>query len=288
MKLAIITPFYNPCGYSRIRNNHFEFAQQFEAWGMRENLFTIELILDEDEGVGADMVYHGERPKHCLWQKETMINAAVSQLHTDYDAVAWIDGDIIFEDASWVKKLEAKLQTHRIVQLFEYADLLGPDRNPILHRKGVVACKHQGTNAQGAWGMAWAARRDAFVSLPWMFIAGGGDVYAAKAFMGMTLPSFGHASNLTREYKAWASQQKVRTMKEVSYVPQRIAHLFHGQRANRRYMYRDTLLQRHRFEPHKDVIRDAQNAFATNSWSHTESALSREVRTWFTQRKEDS
>lgn len=284
MKLAVITPFYNPCGYSRILANHFEYVEQMSY----VDLFTIELVLDKDTPIGASLVYCGKRPEHCMWQKENMITSTVNQLPPHYDTVAWIDGDILFDGTDWLSQLESKLKTHKLVQLFEYADLLGPDRKPILHRKSVVACKLGGTHANGAWGMAWAMRRECFESLPWMFVAGGGDVHAAKVFMGLRLPEFGNSGNLDREYRAWAGRQQVKTLKEVSYIPQKIKHLFHGERANRRYMYRDTLLKRHRFDPNKDVIRNAQNAFATCSWSDTQSPLSKDVRAWFTQRKEDS
>jgi hypothetical protein len=288
MKLAVITPFYNPCGYSRIRSNYFEYVAQFEQWGLRQDLFTIELILDGDQPVGADLQYRGKRPNHCMWQKENMITSTVKQLPSCYDTVAWVDADILFQNSDWVSQLEAAIAKHKLVQLFEYADLLGLDRKPVLHRKSVTACKQSGTHAQGAWGMAWAMRRDCFESLPWMFVAGGGDVHAAKGWFGLRLPSFGNATNLSREYVTWTKQQKVKSIRDVSYLPQRVQHLYHGDRANRRYMFRDTLLQRHRFDPNKDVIRDAQNAFATCSWSDTELPLSKEVRLWFTERKEDA
>lgn len=288
MNLAVITPYYNPCGYQRLLANYHEYVDQFVGWGLRSSLFTIELVLDDDPGVIADLTYYGNRPTHCLWQKESMINSTMLQLPSQYDAVAWIDADILFPDDRWFDLTKQALEKHKLVQMFDYADLLGPDRKPVLHRRSTVACKQTGTNSQGAWGMAWAARRESVKSLPWFFVAGGGDVHAAKAMMGQRVKDFGYAYNLTREYHTWADQQGVKSLKDISYLPIRIQHLYHGTRENRRYMYRDTLLQRHRFDPNKDVVRDAKNAFATNSWADPDSTIAREIRAWFSKRQEDA
>ncbi len=67
------------------------------------------------------------RTDDYLWYKENLINIALDRLPDDCQYVAWIDGDIEFSNENLIYDTISKLETHNVVQMFEYANFLGPD-----------------------------------------------------------------------------------------------------------------------------------------------------------------
>lgn len=282
--LAIVTSHFNPCKYRRNRENYYRFVEGLGD--LSRHLFTAELLLDDDEPLDCTRVrltQRGTRPSHCMWQKERLLNAAWRCLPPEYDMVAWVDADVTFPDASWYEQTQELLCSYRCVQLFETAEFMDASNGIMFTRHGVASIHKRRAHENGAWGIAWAARRDD-VSLCDVFIAGGGDVYMGKIFMGCKLRDrFGHATVLAQAYHACAVAQKCRCIDDVSYLPVKITHMFHGRRVDRRYAYRDTLLARHRFNPQLELVKDG----ASYRWADPGSPLAREIRAWFERRRED-
>ena len=53
-----------------------------------------------------------------MWQKERLLNTAVSELPSECDQVAWLDCDVVFSDVGWLSLMLAELQHAVVVQLF--------------------------------------------------------------------------------------------------------------------------------------------------------------------------
>jgi len=53
-----------------------------------------------------------------MWQKERLLNLAVTELPPDCDHVAWLDCDVLFPDDRWVADMLAALQRAAVIQLF--------------------------------------------------------------------------------------------------------------------------------------------------------------------------
>ncbi len=110
-----ITVFFNPIpNVGRLRlDNYHRFRSTTQKQGL--NLCVVELVYDGDapmlSDTDADLIVHvnGSRDKSVLWQKERLMNIALSRLPGDCDKVCWLDADLIFEDDEWVKKTELAL-----------------------------------------------------------------------------------------------------------------------------------------------------------------------------------
>lgn len=99
-RLAVVTCHFNPCGYTRPRENYDRFAEGMAAGGVE--LFTVELAYDDDpfDLPGAQLRIRGRRNRHLLWQKERLLNLLIAKLPAETEAIAWIDADLLFEDAT--------------------------------------------------------------------------------------------------------------------------------------------------------------------------------------------
>lgn len=71
---------------------------------------------------------------------------------------------------------------------------------------------------------------------------------------------------------------------KVGFVEGDVHHLWHGQRANRRYTTRHRILNRHLFDPWADIGLDR---FGALHWTSRKPELHAEVREYFASRKED-
>jgi hypothetical protein len=68
-----------------------------------------------------------------MWQKERLLNIAVEHLPPECEYVAWLDCDLIFDDADWAEKTQAALQKYVVVQPFQhYCELL--PQEPFFHQ----------------------------------------------------------------------------------------------------------------------------------------------------------
>src|SRR6186713_1235897 len=103
MKLGFVACFFNPCRFTRPIENYQRFVEGLGKY--KHRLTTVELVLDDDPKQlnGTEVIHvHGRRPDHFIWQKECLLNFAMLQLPKQFDAIAWLDGDVIFTDPKWV------------------------------------------------------------------------------------------------------------------------------------------------------------------------------------------
>lgn len=57
-----------------------------------------------------------------LWSKEILINKIIEKVNTDY--ILWIDGDLIYEDLSWLDNIDCVVKGNDFVQLYETINYL--------------------------------------------------------------------------------------------------------------------------------------------------------------------
>ena len=116
-KLAVITTYYNPVRY-KTRSVNFElFRQHMKDSGVQ--LLTVECTFGEETpelSVSDDVIHL--KSDSLLWQKERLLNIAAAALPQEVDAVAWIDGDVIFDNENWVQETLDVLDEAPIAQLF--------------------------------------------------------------------------------------------------------------------------------------------------------------------------
>ena len=103
--LHVITYISNVCEFKRRWQLMNEFIDRMSKI-KNIQLYVVELAYgDQDFHItSSDNPNHLQlRTEYALWHKENMINLAIKKLlPAEWKAVAWIDGDIEFENNDWV------------------------------------------------------------------------------------------------------------------------------------------------------------------------------------------
>ena len=287
MRLGLVTCYFNPCRCNRIVENYYRFVEGLGDY--KHRLTTVALQLDNDDLHihGPEIVtLRGHRPHYFLWQKEALLNHAMKLVPVCFNAIAWLDADILFPNSkSWLKDAEELLERYTIIQLFKkvrYLDQLGRFDS---WREGVVYKANQGefTN-HSAYGLGWAGRRDIIENflLDWC-VTGNADTFMAEAWLGK-MSKKRSSDAMYKEYVKWAEEQFAHTNGRVGYVNGEVYHLYHGHRKNRKYGYRNRLLQENGFDPFTHLERDGNGLWR---WKDTTGKIPRDVMRWFEDRKDD-
>lgn len=279
--------------------------------------------------MGAGAIVHvaeaayGERPNECMdhgqasnwkfrtdqevWNKEAMINAAVSKLPSDWKYVAWIDADVDFTNPHWVMETVQQLQHYCVVQMFHTALDLDPKNEVVNKFKGYIATHLENSSEpdcatpdyyyvkkgkkQGFWhpGYAWACRREAWDTMGGLLdinIVGGGDHQMAKGLFGQAEKAI--PADSTEGYHnavmAWQSHA-ARLNQDIGFVPGTLLHYYHGQKARRRYFDRWKILTDNDFDPRIDLRRDWHGLWQL---AGNKPKLRDDLRAYFRGRQEDS
>lgn len=275
--------------------------KQFEG----KNLIVVEMAFGdrEFEITEKDNKFHLQfRSWDELWQKENMINRGIeylSQIAPDWEYVAWVDADVIFQREDFLEETWHELQHHMIVQMFQTAVDLGPEGEA--HRlfnsfawnycRGVSDVDSNGYyyGYIGHPGFCWAARREAVDTIGQLIdfaILGSGDHHMALGLIGRIHASY--PKDVTPSYKiflhTWEERAKA-LHKDIGFVHGTITHMWHGKKKNRKYKERWEILVQDEYSPIKDIKRDSQGLY---TWSGHNQKLRDDIRKYFRQRNEDS
>jgi hypothetical protein len=275
-KLAIVTSFFNPCAYENIVYNYKKFANHIKKYA---DLFPIELSFNDNFVINDENVIRIKGTKqNMLWQKEALLNIAISKLPKEYTDVAWLDCDIIFENEDWVEQLYHALDSYKIVQLFNNAYKLDLNNNKIT-RPSLVS-----SFPNGEAGFAWAARREVLEEIQLLDnqIFGGADYVMASAFLNKPLMIKNVKTYINNETTTqWIEKTTKIVDGSVGHIDSTITHLYHGNEYNRNYTrqhHRKNLIEL--IDVSKDVKKD-KNIW-TISTTHNE-----QIFKYFFNRQED-
>lgn len=312
-----ITTYFNPAGYKNKTTNLERFCEAVRAQGLK--LMIVELTFEGQTPVIrddlADLVVR-RHSRSVMFLKENLINIGVAALPADCDKVAWLDGDVLFENANWVQDTAARLERYHIVQPFSEACWLHPgqtwaprDYFKFGHQEGhsmhglgaglatVPRTEHAERLTQfmlhGHTGFGWAARRKSVAKhgLYAHHILGHGDVVFSQALFGnheywRTHRYAGEMPGPLSEHQTRWSRDFFETIQgSVSFTPGRVFHLWHGTIQNRHYGSRFQMLVDYSFHPEQDLALDAQGNLV---WNTSKTELIRKVEAYFRARKEES
>ena len=320
-ELAVVSCFFNPGGSARRVSNFQAYLAAMRESGVR--CLVVELAFGSNE---FRIVDHEDviqlRSNNVLWHKERLLNIGIQQLLSDgYRKIAWLDGDILFQDANWPLEIADRLERANLCQVFETIGIQthasGP---PIIAPSAVKYFRDTGQLYQqpsrrglsmlggvlkgGQSGFGWAARAEVLRSVP-LFegaVVGGGDKlmyiaslagdFSASQFQDLSQSKFpcsacGHR-NRSEAYRAqlldWAQRWSGAIDGKVDYARLHLTDMFHGKREDRGYMTRHDILYRNDFDPASDLVWDASGCLA---WREGRETLKREVEAYFLSRRED-
>jgi hypothetical protein len=306
--MLVVTSYFNPMKSRRRLANYRAFRSRLDA-----PLLTVELSFDgrfELTSADADHLIQLSGGD-VMWQKEQLLNIALEAVPNHVENVAWIDCDVVFESRDWPQAAKEALKSVSVIQLFSevrYLDRSSSDNldfeaTPELVRlsagsqlrdgefKDVCLVKPVSANAPKVpWpanGFAFAAKKS-IVCNSKLYAHGvldGGDILFLCAIYGefdIAMERLKHNEMQRRHYLEWARRAEASFGGRVGYIPGRIYHLWHGDLINRNYMGRHELMAD--FDPYRDIQQASNGVWL---WSDPQSELARNVKDYFTSRKED-
>jgi len=305
-----ISTFFNPTKYKIKYKNYKIFRENIKRQGLK--LIVVELVFGNDpfelKREDADILIQIRTDAdNVLWQKEAMLNIALSRLPSDCDKVIWIDSDIIFKNENWLKETCKLLEEYVVVQPFSKVVRLKKGKTSVSLRRKIPEGTGDGHIYQGiAYGIAnnnagiiedkwlgltgfvWAARRVIFKDQSFYdrMILGGGDLLMANAFYGLNnfRKNADHPFNVVLLEDKWIHKMYQKVNGSVYYVNGEIMHLWHGNQKDKAYITRDSILRLNNFDPAEDVKADKKGVLV---WATEKYDLREAVREYFWNRNED-
>ena len=304
--LWAVTSYFNPMGYARRLANYRMFRRRLGV-----PLVTVEWAWAG--GVGyqldpgdADILIQLSSPD-LMWQKERLLNVALQSLPAECRYVAWLDCDLVFEDAEWPQRTIELLDRFPVLQMFEHAYDLEPDAyldgddrrlgsrlTAATHAEAtgvtVPDLRRSGLRPAGfLTGLAWAARFDLLRRHGFYdaCIMGSGNRALYSAIYGRLDDVMAYVRMKPRwqeHYLAWARPYYDDVRGRVGCVPGCIYHLWHGDIKLRRYAERHLDFEPFGFDPVSDLLVDAAGCFR---WKADNPEMRRFVKSYFASRRED-
>lgn len=265
-KTAFIVPVFTYKNDS-YQNENFEKFRNKNVW--YDNMFVIELAFGDSQfriPESEKFIRLRADKNTVIWQKERLINIAIKKIPKKFEYISWVDADIIFSHPLTDWAIANRLQKHSVIQLFETVRQLD--------ERGCTYKVHNNCfvdERKGWTGYGWAIRRDVLNKIGGLFdyhITGNGDCLLAGAFTGnlknisqRTLNNCSHLKKLYTDYYKLCQKH----ITSASYLKDRqIEHLYHGN-YNRKYEFREKLLERFNFNPSSDLKTDVKTGLL--QWS---------------------
>jgi hypothetical protein len=299
--LWLITTYFNPNGYKTKRENYDRFRERIDG---RIPLLTVECAFGDVEfALPACGSVVRVRGRDVMWQKERLLNVALERLPASCTKVAWLDADVMFENADWATEAAGRLASCPVLQLFDRAVrlprgvLVDDGTCEVYPGFAAVAARapHQllcgDFAAHGHTGFGWAARREVLAARGFYdaCIAGSGDHMMAHAFAGDWTSGcvdriIGPANRHRSYFVAWSRETYRHVRAQVGFVPGSVLHLWHGEVRDRRYVERNRELAAFDFDPVRDIRVGPSGCW---EWSSAKPKLHNWARAYFGQRLED-
>ena len=269
-RLWAVTSFFNPAKFRRKLPNYRMFRNRLAV-----PLVTVELSHGDTFELGpgdADILVQ-LRGGDVMWQKERLLNIAISHLPNECDYVAWLDCDVVFSRSDWAYAAILELDRASMCQL--YRSVYHMARDAAISRETALFCsdslgyaiasgllspadsfsygvaENGGTNSSSTSlkfkrGHAWCAHRDLLAThgLYDRNVVGGGDsllAHAAARLEEDVIARHGMTPYHADDYRQWVARFS-QQMRGIGYIEGDLFHLWHGDLERRRYRERLQIL----------------------------------------------
>jgi glycosyltransferase involved in cell wall biosynthesis len=246
---TICTYYFDFRKDERQKANFVRFLSQFE--GRYDNI-VVGLVDYGDDGIGFDLpcrsvVIDGD-PSDRRWSKEMLVNKIANSVDTDY--ILWIDGDLIYEDLSWLDDIDSVADGFDFVQLFNEIEYLGEEGQVLEKKKSIASSKSDDVDRLMARGRvpggAWLGKASIIKekSLFDQMYVGGGDTIFAYALYGIR---DGYTLGRIRDFNERIYRMAIDWIDSfgeyrIGFLEQKVVHLYHGDLKERDYNGRYSLM----------------------------------------------
>lgn len=237
---TICSYYFNFRNDIRQKQNFVKFLEQFNGHYDKMIVGIVDYGDIDFEIPCKSIVIKGDSEKR-IWSKEILINKIIDEIDTDY--LLWIDGDLIYEDLSWLNNIDSVVKDNDFVQLFETIDYLAENGEVLETHKSIMSSGRtdidnllgEGYKPGGAWLGRTSILKEKKL-FEQMYVGGGDTIFIYGLFGitdGWTLQKVKQGSyRIYRESKKWIS---IFGKKKVSFLNTNIKHYFHGDLSNRNY-----------------------------------------------------
>ena len=252
-KYKICSFYFNTKNDPRLKNNFLRFIKQFE--GRYENLIVgIVDYGDIDFKLPCETIIIKGDVNNKVWSKEIIINKVIDSID-DVEYLMWIDGDLIYDDLSWLDNIDDVVKGNDFVQLFENINYLN-ENEQITHCYKSIGFKLKNdlkpmssskiskfeNKSDFKPGGSWLGRFSILKEkkLFEKMYVGGGDViflYGVNGVNeGFTLTKVKESNEeIYNEAVDWINSFG---RYNIGYLKQTISHLYHGEMNGRNYIGR--------------------------------------------------
>lgn len=239
---TICSYYFNFRNDIRQKENFIKFLQQFTGF---YDKMIVGLVDYEDGDLDFEIpcekiVIKGDK-ENKLWSKEIIINQIIEKVNTDY--LIWIDGDLIYEDLSWLNNIDSVVKGNDFIQLFETINYLGENGEILETHKSIMSSGRsdidnllgEGYKPGGAWLGRTSILKEKKL-FDQMYVGGGDTIFVYGLFGitdGWTLERVKeNNSKVSENARLWI--QNFHLYKS-SLLRLSIKHLFHGYLKHREY-----------------------------------------------------
>lgn len=299
--LHVICVVSNPCNYAR----RYQLAAEFIGRMSKVPnvaLYVTEVIYPVLPNTQKFHLTNSSNKRHSqlsgalpLWTKENCINYTIqNKLPDDWNAVAWIDADVLFDNAAWATETLKALRCADVVQLFSHCVDMDASNNAMTVFQGsMYQYVRHGKRGPGLhyWhpGYAWACTRAAYERMGGLYdlsILGSGDDHLMRSLIGEESWTTSVHVGATQDYKDSVHDYALRCRRlEVGYVPGVIHHFFHGSKQKRKYRERWDILVQNQYAPSVHIAKDACGLNVMTAQFPLQMAV--DILQYFLDRKED-
>jgi hypothetical protein len=161
--MAVLLVYFNACSYKKLAQNLCLVYQTLTRAGIPvylvEHCFGDQVPLFPENGT----TIFNTRSDSYMFYKENLLNWLMPKVPAQYTKFFMMDCDLFFEKPTWYNDVSLLLDTHDVVQPFQYAVWLDSDLKGIILKKGGIVYGNtleEPTLGKHHAGFAWAFRRD--------------------------------------------------------------------------------------------------------------------------------
>ena len=252
-KYKICSYYFNLKNDPRLKNNFLRFIKQFE--GRYENLIVgLVDYGDIDFELPCETIIIKGDVDNKVWSKEIIINKIIDTID-DVEYLMWIDGDLIYNDLSWLDNIDDVVKDNDFVQLFENINYLNEveqiansyksicfklknDLKPMNSSKILKYENKSDFKPGGAWLGKFSILKEK--KLFEKMYVGGGDVIFLYGINGV---NEGFTLTKVKESNVEIYSEAIDWINSfgrynIGYLNQTISHLYHGDMSSRNYINR--------------------------------------------------
>ena len=275
LTFTICSYYFNFRNDIRQKNNFIRFLEQFSGY---YDKMIVGLVDYGDGDLDFELpceklIIKGDK-ENKLWSKEIIINKIIDKIETDY--IIWIDGDLIYEDLSWLDKIDSIVKGNDFVQLFETINYLGVNSEVLESHKSIISSGRndidnllgEGYKPGGAWLGKTSILKDKKL-FEEMYVGGGDTIFVYGIFGitdGWTLSKVSESnSKISENAKIWIKSLKV---SKISFLDLSVKHLYHGHLSQRNYNNRYKLLSS--IVEEKEILKEVKFLYMIPSYNRFE------------------